>query len=278
MIVWKTARAVIGELISYIGRWLTVAWLPWLLGTVVYITLGQLYWRNIQTDLPPQWLLSLALAPFSAMIFVRILKNILLQVPVHARKLDLSRQMWLTALVVAVISLMFSGVDWLRCQFFEHQATTTDLENIYLIGAVGWSASWTVKAIIMAASYGMFAIIVEQNRIDVVAAITLVRRHFIKFFGLVLVLGLIYLGFEELYAVLVRTFDLTPQGSALAPILSEATTFLFLNSLLWSPVNLLADILPAVAVGVVCRALREYQLTPGKPSQTAQDKGEVGDN
>lgn len=148
----------------------------------MYIALGQLYWRMLGSDFPPPWLLSLALAPFTAMIFVRVLKNIQLQVPVRVRELDVSRQMWLTALVVAAISLTFSGVDWVRDQLFDRLAATDDIKNLYVIGTVGLSASWVVKAIIIAASYGSFAVIVERGRIVISAVFELARGNLLRFF------------------------------------------------------------------------------------------------
>lgn len=263
--VWKTTGAIFGEFFGHLGRWLAAAWLPFLLGTIVYIALAQFYWRNLQIESPPRWLLSIVLAPFTAMIFVRILKSIQLHVSVGFRAIELSRQMWLATPVIAVISLLFWGVDSLRGRIFEHQATTTDFVNIILVAAAGWSASWTLKAIIIVVSHGFFAIIVERNRIDVGGVFNLVRGHFWPLFALALLLGAIFVGFSDLYYRLVQFLELMPQGSALAPILSEATIFSFLSSLLWFPVHFLEDVLPAVSIGVVYLALRQLQSAQEQP-------------
>lgn len=255
------ASAVFGELFGHFGRWLALAWLPWLLGTIVTIVLVQFYWRNIEPDWPPQWLLSLGLAPFSAMIFVRILKNIQLKVPVRIREFDFSQAVWQAALVIFLFSQLLSGVDWLRDQLFEYLAVTANPDNFYFLEPLGMSAGWIVKAAIMAIVYGLFAIIVEKDRIDILAAANLVRGHFTHLFALALLLGGAYVLFFQIYASLVTNLNLTPFGSEFAPILSAATTFAFLTELLWFPVTFLADVLPAVSIGVIYVAFRDYRTS-----------------
>ena len=251
--------AIISELFGHGGLWLKAATLPWLLGVVAGIALEQIYWCKIGTE-PPAWIFWLVLAPIPAMIFVRILKNILLQLPVRARELDLTPQMWLTSVVLIGIAAIFTAVDWIQNQVLEYQVTILDFDDFYLAGTAVLVAFWVAKAIVMAVSYGLFGVIVEYGRIDIRAVLELNRCNLFRFFGLALLLGTAFKGFEAIYGWLVQILGLWPEGGAYASILAEATTYSIFASLVWSPVDMLAYILPALSIGVVYKVLREYRL------------------
>ncbi|MCZ6455464.1 MAG: hypothetical protein O6909_14590 [Alphaproteobacteria bacterium] len=258
--VWSTSGAIINELFGHSGLWLRAALVPWLLGVVAAIALEQVYWRKIGAEPPPTWLFWVVLAPIPAMIIVPILKYMLLELPIRARELDLTRQMWLTSIVLLGIAAIFAAVDRIQDQLLEYQVTIFEFDDFYLAGTAVLVAGWVVKAIVMAGSYGLFGVIVEYGRIDVRAVLELNRGNLFRFFGLALLLGAAFKGFEELYGWSVQILGLWPEGNAYAPILSEATTYSILAFLIWLPVDLLANILPAVSIGVVYKALREYRL------------------
>lgn len=113
----------------------------------------------------------------------------------------------------------------------------------------------------IAVFYSLFAVIVERGRIDVRAALELNRGNFFSFFGLALLIGAAFKGFEAIYGWAAQVLGLWPDGNAYLPILSEATTYSILVSLIWLPVDMLANILPAVSIGVVYVALRDYRST-----------------
>lgn len=304
--VFKTVEAVVFELFRHFGRWLAIAWMPWLLGTIAIIAVQQIFVRSVpffvenlqflvrnlsffeenrrlfieflqyfvkyeQYGWPPHWVQSLAFAPFSAMVLVGILKNILLQVPANVRTLDLSRQTWLTALVVATIAMMFSAVDWLRDRCFELIATMTTYDEANLWAWVMWAASLIVHAMIMAAFYPLFAVIVEYGRIDLGAAFDISRRHFFRFVGLALLLGAAFQGLVNFYGFLPQMLNLDDPWFFSRSPLHDAILSLFKLFLVWSPVDILHDVLPAVTIGVTYKALRErlLELHPGSSAHTA---------
>ena len=146
--------------------------------------------------------------------------------------------------------------------------TIFEFEDFFLAGTAVLFVGLVVKAVVMAASYGLFAVIVERGQIEVRAVLELNRGNLFPFFGLALLLGAAFKGFEVLYGWLVQILGLWPDGDAYAPILADATTFSLLAFLIWLPVDLLANILPAVSIGVVCKALGEYRLAQSQTRHT----------
>lgn len=132
------AGAIFGELFKHTGRWLKAAWLPWFLGIVLAIMFEQLYWRKIGSEPPPSWLFWFVLAPIPAMIVVRILKNIQSQVPVGGRELDLTREMWLTSMVIVALAVVFAALDWIRDLLLEYQVTIFEFEDFFSPAALFW--------------------------------------------------------------------------------------------------------------------------------------------
>jgi hypothetical protein len=118
----------------------------------------------------------------------------------------------------------------------------------------------------MAAAYGVFAIIVERERVDLDATWSLVRGNFIRFFALAMLLGVLYVIFAEYYHWFVITFSPVAPGGGFAKDLSQATLLAFIDSLQWFPIDFLADVLPAITIGLVYVALRDGRLAADNTS------------
>ena len=260
--VFRTAGAVALELVRHADRWLAIAWLPWLLGTLSIILLQRLFLNVLQYGTPPYWVQSLTLAPFTSMIFVQILRNILQGTPAIFGTIYLSRQFYLTTFVVALISMLISAFYWSYGIFIKSLMTKFDNDVlIYMVYPLR-IVNFLVYSTIISAFYIIFAIIIDHDRIDIKFALKISRTHFYKFFGLSFLIVTTYRVVQFFYTPVVQIVSSNQQALSQNQLLEDTFISSLISSLIWLPLDLLADILPAVAIGLIYEALRSHDLLP----------------
>ena len=199
------------------------------------------------------------------MIFVAVLKNLLCDTPIRFPSMDLSRQTWLATLVLAILILIFTLTDYLYSEYrLLLGADIFDGESSYLspLGLVwiygGLIVYWVVDAAIVAASYILFAIIVDYGEIKIGLAIKIARRHFMGFLGLTLLFGAAITGFENIYVETLRFLDVDFQQPISSAPTRDAVLKSVRASLIWVPMDILHSLLPPIVIGLVYKALRPH--------------------
>ena len=265
--IWETSQLIAHEFLNNIGQWLKIAFLPWVLGTWSIISVEQFFANNFPTDPIPWWLEVVVLAPFSAMIFVTILKNLMYDAPVRFLGLDLSQSTLLATLVMAILGLTSLFTDYLFIQclllagpdFFSEEAPyyiPPDSVRYLSLSIV----RWIVDAAIIAASYMVFAAIVEHNQLRFRLIFALVRRHFWGLLGIVILFSVAIRGFEHLYFGTFQLFnvdigELRPTTATRPAALSSAKSMV-----IWFPVDFLSSVLPPIGIGIIYRAYKKHGL------------------
>jgi hypothetical protein len=170
--IFEVALAGIDRMVRRLPCFLSIYWLPWLLGTIVLVILEVVVQDQLRLGRVPDWARNIAWVPFAAMTYLMLLRWVLRgDAPVRAINLDLGWETWVATPIVAAWLVANVAIGDAPKSLLVRLMLPSDLlafrwEDVAIYYYAFQIAAGVANGVLSACFLGLVAIVAQHGRPD----------------------------------------------------------------------------------------------------------------